>query len=100
MGAVLDNGRILACKECDIVITDIGDNHFTAKRCISRHGWDKAYGTELIFDFILENGEWVIENYREGMDVERSAAMVLEQYLRDSYSYDNVMLNADDMRIF
>ena len=94
-----DISEIISKYTTDIVITDIGDNHFTAKRCISRHGWDKAYGTELIFDFILENGEWVIENYREGMDVERSAAMVLEQYLRDSYSYDNVMLNADDMRI-
>ncbi len=94
-----DISEIISKYTTDIVITNIGDNYFTAKRCISRHGWDKAYGTELIFDFVLENGEWVIENYREGMDVERSAAMVLEQYLRDSYSYDNVMLNADDMRI-
>lgn len=94
-----DISEIISKYTTDIVITDIGDNHFTAKRCVSRFGWDKAYGTELIFDFVLENGEWVIENYKEGMDVERSAAMVLEQYLRDSYSYDNVMLNADDMRI-
>ena len=82
------------------VVTDITDNSFTVSRYIKENyptSKNVQYGTERVFGFILDNGEWKITSIRQGLCPESASAIAIQSYLAENEEYHDIDYDCADI---
>ena len=83
------------------IIKDITESSFSAIVFRKTEDYDSIkYGTKETFNFVLENGEWKINNLTFGESPEMDSSGALIRYLRDHQEYSDICRDFPDVEPF